>query len=53
MKQLALESDCKDRTWVNDPPAVEFRQRSGCAQQNGATVSDRAVFVDFPRLTTG
>jgi len=53
MKQLALESDCKGRTVVNDPPAVEFRQRSGGAKQNGATVSDRAVIVDVPRLATG
>jgi len=53
MKQLALESDYKDRTLVNDPPAVEFRQRSGCAKQNSATVSDRAVIVDLTRLATG
>jgi len=47
MKQLALESDCKGRTLVNDPPAVGFRQRSGHAKQNGATVSDRADIVDL------
>jgi len=47
MKQLALKSDCKGRTLVNDPPAVEFRQRSRCAQQNGATVYDRAVMLIF------
>jgi hypothetical protein len=43
----------KDRTLVNDPPAVEFRQRSGYAKQNGAIVSDRAGIVDLPRLATG
>ena len=32
---------------MNDPPAVEFRQRSGHAKQNGATVSDRADIVDL------
>jgi hypothetical protein len=53
MKQLALESDCKGRTLVNDPPAVEFRQRSGGAQQDGAIAYDRAVIVELPRLATG